>query len=193
MKISILIPSKDEANVVDVVSEAEKLFPDAEIIVCNDRYGNGKGWAVRQAMLNCHGDVICLIDADMDIHPRMIKRLIPFLEDYDIVLGRKQVRKLLSRRLLTRLSRIYIRALFGLSYDTQTGLKLFKKYAIPYWKSDSFAFDVEVIGRAHKEGVSIIEVPVEVTEQGKSSKPMKLKNVLKALKESFKIWLNLKT
>ena len=43
------------------------------------------------------------------------------------------------------------------------------------------------------DGVARIEVPVEVTEHGKSARPMKLKNVLRALKESFKIWLNLKT
>lgn len=192
MKLSILIPSNEEPNVHLVVEECEKLFPESEIIICNDKYQNGKGWALRHAMLNCNGDTICLIDADMDIAPRMINRLIPFLEDYDIILGKKQIRKLLSRRILTRLSRFYIRLLFGLSYDTQTGLKLFKKASIPYWESNSFSFDLEIIGKAHNIGCSIIEVPVEVTEIGKSGKPMKLKNILRALLESFKIWLILK-
>jgi glycosyltransferase involved in cell wall biosynthesis len=189
--MSILIPSKDEPNIQETVAEIEKLFPQAEIIVCNDRYGNGKGWAIRQAVLHCKGDIICFIDGDMDIHPRMIFRLIPFLKDYDIVLGRKQIRKRLSRRILTILSRIYIRFLFGLPYDTQTGIKLFKKSVIPYWSSNSFSFDVEIIGLAHKNKVSIIEVPVEVTDRGKSAKAVKLSNVLKALLESFKIWINL--
>lgn len=187
MKMSILIPSRTEENIHKVIEACSELFPEAEVIVCNDRYGNGKGWALRQAMFHCQGDIVCLIDGDMDIHPRMIKRLIPFLEDYDMVLGRKQIRKLFSRRILTRLSRLYIRLFFGLTYDTQTGLKLFKKGAIPYWKSDSFAFDLEIIGNAHNHGISIIEVPVEVTDEGKSGKPMKLKNIWRALKESIKI------
>lgn len=192
MKLSILIPSKNEPNINIVLEELDKLFPEAEVIVCNDRYGSGKGWSLKQAMFNCTGDVICFIDADMDIHPRMIHRLIPFLEDYDIVLGKKQVRKLLSRRILTHLSRLYIRIFFGLCYDTQTGLKLFKKSAIPFWYSNSFAFDLEIIGRAHNIKTSIIEVPIEVTEIGKSAKPMKLENILRALTESFKIWILLR-
>lgn len=192
MNLSILIPSNNEPQIHNLVAAIEDLFPEAEVIVCNDRYQNGKGWALRHAMQQCRGDVVCFIDGDMDIHPRMIRRLIPFLEDYDVVLGKKQVRKLLSRRLLTRLSRLYIRMLFGLSYDTQTGLKLFRKSAMPFWQSSSFSFDLEIIGRAHDNHVSIIEVPVEVTESGKSAKPMKLANVLRALKESFKIWLILR-
>jgi glycosyltransferase involved in cell wall biosynthesis len=188
--ISILIPSHHEPLINDVVSECERLFHDSEIIVCNDRYGNGKGWAVRQAMLYCKGDVICLIDGDMDIHPRMILRLIPFLEDYDIVLGKKQGVKRLSRRILTHLSRLYIRTLFGLGYDTQTGLKLFKRNIVPYWSSNSFSFDLEILTLAKTNGAKIIEVPIEVTEKGKSSKPMKFRNILRALFESFKIWIN---
>ncbi len=188
--ISFLIPSNNEPNIHLVTEEIENLFPESEIIICNDSYTKGKGWALRQAMFHSKGDIICLIDGDMDIHPRMVKRLIPFLDDYDIVVGKKQLRKLLSRRLLTRISRLYIRIMFGITYDTQTGLKMFKKSSMPYWLSDSFAFDIEVLSRAHKEGKSIIEVPVEVTEIGKSGKPMKFKNVLKAFRESIKIWIN---
>lgn len=192
MSLSILIPNHNEENIERMVEETERIFPEAEIIVCTDRYSKGKGWSLRQAMLHCSNDVVCLIDGDLDIHPRMIKRLIPFLEDYDIVLGKKQIRSRLSRRILTRLSRLYIRALFGLSFDTQTGIKLFKKSVVPYWEANSYAFDIEVIGRAHALGIPIIEVPVEVTPEGKSSKPMKLKNIVNALKESFKIWVSLK-
>jgi cellulose synthase/poly-beta-1,6-N-acetylglucosamine synthase-like glycosyltransferase len=187
--LSILIPSRNEENINKVISECESLFPESQVIVCNDRYSKGKGWAVRQAMLHCNRKYVCFIDGDYDIEPRMINRLIPFLEDYDIVLGKKQVRKLLSRRILTHLSRIYIRIMFGIFFETQTGIKIFKREVIPYWASNSFAFDVEIICNAHKEKARIVEVPVEVTEDGKSGKPMKFKNIINSLLESFKIWI----
>lgn len=187
--LSILIPSRNEPNIHKVIEECERLFPECQVIVCNDRYEKGKGWAVRQAMLNCDRKYVCFIDGDYDIEPRMINRLIPFLEDYDIVLGKKVVRKLLSRRILTHLSRIYVRIMFGLFFETQTGIKIFKREFMPHWISNSYAFDVEILCNAKKNNARIVEVPVEVTSQGKSGKPMKLKNILRSLLESFKIWI----
>ena len=188
MKISILIPSKDEPKVHEVVEAIDKHTPAIQAIVCNDPEGYGKGWAVRQGLLAVTGDVIGIIDGDMDIHPRMFARMIPYLEDYDIVVGKKQIRGSLTRRMVTRLSRIFIRTLFGMDYDTQTGIKLFKKEAIPEWKNDDFMFDLEVIIKAYDAGFKIIEVPVEVTPYGSTSKTIKGKNLFKCFKEVLIIW-----
>lgn len=187
MRISILIPSKDEPKVHLVVDEIGKTVPAYQSIVCNDTEGKGKGWAVRQGIEVADGDVIGIIDGDMDIHPRMFNRLIPYLEDYDIVVGKKQVRGSLARRLLTRLTRVYTYILFGLNYDTQTGIKLFKDYAVFKYETDSYAFDIEMLAKARQKGMSIIEVPVEVTDMGSSAKPMRISNVIRALRESLKI------
>lgn len=193
MLLSIIIPSRTEPNIQDMVDITEKHFPNAhQIIVANDREGHGKGWAVRQALQHATGDVICFIDGDMDIHPRMIKRLIPFLDDYDCVVGRKQIRGLLSRRILTRLSRLYIHTLFDINIDTQTGLKLFNRHILEDWKSDKFMFDLEILAKLRQKRIDIIEVPVEVTPVGASSKRMGVKNVYNCLIESFMIWLGLR-
>ena len=190
MKLSILIPSRNEPKIHEMVAATEREFPNAEqIIVANDLASRGKGWAVREALKAATGDVVCFIDGDLDIQPRMIHRLIPFLNDYDIVIGKKQVRGSLGRRLLTRLVRIYLKMFFGLSYDTQTGIKLFKRYALTDWECDSFIFDLEILYKARQAGLQIIEVPVEVTDFGASSKPMRLKNVFRCLSESLKIKL----
>lgn len=189
MQLSILIPSKDEPKIKEMVRITEEEFPEAQqIIVCNDSLGKGKGWAVREALKHATGDVICLIDGDLDIHPRMIKRLIPFLKEYDIVVGRKQVRGSLGRRILTKCSRLYIKLLFGVTNDTQTGIKLFKDYALLPWETDGFMFDLEILAKARMKGLQIIEVPVEVTDHGSTSKPMKLRNVIRAFKESLRLW-----
>jgi glycosyltransferase involved in cell wall biosynthesis len=165
----------------------EEVLPGCQIITCNDRYGLGKGWAVREALKEAKFDIIAFIDGDMEIDPRMFKRMMPFLEDYDIIVGKKQIRGLLSRRIITRLSRLYIWIMFGLNLDTQTGIKVFKRDAMLPWLSNSFAFDIEVLAKAKKAGFEIIEVPVEVDIKRK----VKAKSLWRSLMESFKIKLNL--
>jgi len=187
MNLSILIPSYNEPKIYKMYKEVEEEFPEAQIVVCNDSCGFGKGWALRTALEQATGDVICFIDGDYDIKPRMIKRLLPFLEDYDIVVGKKNVRGSFGRRILTRLTRLYLHFVFGFNYDTQTGIKLFHRYALLPWKTNSFIFDLEILKNARNKGLQIIEVPVEVTNYGSSSKPMKFRNVVKCLVESVKL------
>jgi glycosyltransferase involved in cell wall biosynthesis len=186
--LSILIPNKMERRIHEVLADIDELFPGSQAIVAVDREGRGKGWAVRTALEYAKGDVICFLDGDMDIEPRMIKRLLPFLADYDIVVGRKQIRGIPSRRILTRLSRWFIQALFGLGIDTQTGIKLFKREALSHWDSDGFMFDLEILAKARIMGARIIEVPVEAVIERK----MNSRSIIKCLNEAIKIRSNLK-
>jgi glycosyltransferase involved in cell wall biosynthesis len=185
--ISILVPNKTEARIGEMLVDLDKHFPDAQVITAVDRDGRGKGWAVRKALEYAEGDIIVIIDGDRDIEARMIKRLLPFLEDYDIVVGRKQIRGILSRRILTRLSRWFIQILFGLGIDTQTGIKVFKRDAIFHWNTDGFMFDLEMLVKARIWGHSIIEVPVEA----RIERTMKAKSVVKCLIEAIKIRSNI--
>lgn len=185
--ISILIPNKVEPRIQEVINELERLCPGCEVIIAVDRDGRGKGWAVRTALSKAKHDIICFLDGDMDIHPRMIKRLVPFLYDYDIVVGRKQIRGILSRRLLTRLSRWFIQFLFELNLDTQTGIKLFRRSAIQPWKTDGWMFDLEILAKAKQAGARIIEVPVEAVVERK----MAGRSVLKCFWEALRIWITI--
>lgn len=181
--ISILIPCKDEPRILEMMLETEKWFECSQILVANDRYGYGKGWAVREALKSCTGEIVAIIDGDLDIHPRMMWRLIPFLADYDVVVGKKQIKGLWSRRILTFLSRIYIKLLFGLDVETQTGVKIFRRDALFPWKSDSFAYDIEVLINAKRNGMTMIDIPVEA-EIGRK---MKLISIWKCFIESLKL------
>lgn len=186
--MSILIPSRNEPKISLMVAEAEKCFPEAQIIICNDRYGKGKGWAVREALKEATGNIICFIDGDLDINPVMIGRLIPFIKDYDIVVGKKRIKGRPTRKLVTFLSRIFIKLLFGLNIDSQTGLKLFKREALPEWNENQFMFDLEVLYKAKDAGFKIVEVPVEVTPYGATSKKLSNKGVFKCLLAALRMW-----
>jgi len=161
--LSILVPAHNEENIQAFVEELEKSIPEAhEIIVASDREGKGKGWAVREAMLHATGNMIAFIDGDGDIPPRMLWRLFPFLEDYDVVLGSKKMTHApLHRKIITYLSRLYIRIFFNIPEETQTGIKLFRRDALEYWKMNGFLYDVEILAKAKKRGMRMIEVPIE--------------------------------
>lgn len=187
--ISVLIPRHriHEHTIAELVSHIVTVFKpimDFEIVIKDDLWGNGKGWALREALKKAKGDYIALIDGDMDIHPRMFERLIPFLQDYDIVVGSKRLLKApLQRRILTRLSRIYIRFVFGVKADTQTGIKIFKRSTLPTWEIDGFMFDLEILAKAHMAGHEIVEVPVEAT----ISKTVAGRTICKSLMDSLKL------
>lgn len=189
--LTVILPSKNEKNAPRLVSQLEEMFgtnTDLQIIVCNDREGRGKGYAVRQAFTMATGDLVCFLDADGDIEPRMIKRLLPFLDDYDIVCGVKQISGLWSRRIITFLSRLYMAVMFDLKIDTQTGIKLFRKNAIHNWYSNGWMFDVEILSLAKHDGCwKMCEVPIEANV----IKGVKVSSLWKTLKESITLWLEL--
>lgn len=186
--LSIILPNRNEKGIGDMVRCCIRYFPTAQIIVSDDPDSRGKGWAIRNGLDKAHNRYIVLIDGDFDIHPRMINRLLPFLEDYDIVVGTKPLTGSLSRKILTFLSRIYIRILFGLKIDTQTGIKVFRRETLTSWKTDGYAYDIEILAKAHRRGFDMIEIPIEAS----ITRKMSAKNILQTLIDSLKIKWNLR-
>ena len=169
------------------MDEVESILPVHEIIVCNDRESKGKGWALREAFQASRGDLIAFIDGDGDVPPRMLRRLLPFLEDFDVVAGSKRITKSpLRRKIMTHVTRIWFRFLFGVQVDTQTGIKLFRRSALEaldHWESNGYIFDAEIIARLQKKGFKIVEVPVEV----EIKKQLEFKTIFRIFFES--LWL----
>jgi glycosyltransferase involved in cell wall biosynthesis len=188
VKLSILLPNKNEENIHAFIEEVEKEVSPYEIIVARDREGKGKGWAIRTALQQAPGDWICFLDADGDIHPRMLKRLITFTDDFDIVVGSKRICKTNYRRkIITFFSRVYIAIFFGIACDTQTGIKLFRRSAIHPWITDGFLFDVEILSKASNRGNKIVEVPIEC----EIKKQMPWRTLWKTALESIVLWFRL--
>ena len=190
--ITFVLPSKCEPKVQRTIQQIEELamklhMPDIQIIISNDREGKGKGWAVRQTLPYATRPLICFLDADGDIEPRMVKRLIPFLDDYDVVVGVKPISGRWDRRILTYLSRIYIAILFNIRVDSQTGIKLFKREALAgaNWYSNGWLFDIEILHDCKEAGYRMIEVPIEADV----SRGIKGKSLWRTFKESLTLWL----
>lgn len=188
MRMSVILPSFNEPKSHETLRTIKSLFPEAQVIISPDAIGRGKGWAVRKGLLASCGEIIIFLDSDMDIHPRMIKRLLPFLEDYDIVVGCKGIGGMpLARKILTVASRVYIKILFWLDFDTQSGLKAMHKHAVLPWITDSFAFDLEFLTLAKRRGLKITDVPI----LAKITKGKSMRVIWRTLVDSLKIWFQL--
>jgi len=190
--LSILIPNHQEKEIHEVVDEIEKLNIAHEIIISKDSESKGKGWAVREALTHAKGDQIAILDGDAEIPARMLLRLLPFLQDFDVVVGSKRItRAPLRRKIMTHVTRIWFRFLFGVFVDTQTGIKLFRRSALKAldynWESNGFVFDLEIISRLQKKGFKMVEVPIEC----EIKRQLAFKTIFKIAGESIWLWFRL--
>ncbi len=147
---------------------------DSHIRLISYSPNRGKGSAIRQGFLEANGDLIAFLDSDLELSPELLQGFLYELvhQDADIVIGSKMHKdsKLnypLSRKIMSWGYYMLLRLLFHLhTKDTQTGIKLFKRETvIPIMQNlqtCGYAFDIEILATAKKNGKKIIEMPVEV-------------------------------
>ena len=221
MKISLCVPMYNENSIIadtarTLSSYMEETFDDYEIIFSNDgstdgcdktveslglphvrvvgyAQNQGKGCAVRTAMLAAEGDIVMFTDADLAYGTEVIRRAYDTLTatpDADILIGSRNLSKdgyegyTWIRKLA---SKIYIKVLcmaggFKLS-DSQCGCKAFTaeatKKIFSRCEVNRFAFDFECILWAGKFGMKIIEMPVKIINHRESK--------VSVLRDSFRM------
>lgn len=228
MKISVCVPMYNENRVI--AANAKTLseymaanFEDYEIVFCSDgstdgcdktvealnlpnvrvigyEKNQGKGCAVRTAILAATGDVRMFTDADLAYGTGVIKQVADAFEanpDADMVIGSRNLDKsgyegyTFLRKIM---SKVYIKVLciaggFKLS-DSQCGCKAFRADAAEKIFSrcevNGFAFDFEAILWAVKMKMTIKEIPVRVINHGES-KVRIIRDTLKMLKDLSKM------
>lgn len=134
----------------------------------------GKGHAVRRGMLECRGELVLFSDADMSTPVEELEKLLPPLrEGFDIAIGSRglrdsdvRLRQPWYRQSMGKTFNLMVRLLtVGGIRDTQCGFKLFRgEVARNLFRKtliDGFAFDVEVLFLAVRNGYKIKEVPVK--------------------------------
>src|SRR6266498_341228 len=202
-KYSIVIPAYNEASRLGstldrVLNYVISQHWDAEVIVVNDgsrdrtadlvreyaqRYpflrmienpGNrGKGYSVRNGMLNAAGDVLLFSDADLSSPIEEGPKLFRAIEEgADVAIGSRWLkpdtqtkRQSLLRQFYGRAFNVALRVLLGLSQkDTQCGFKAFTCVAarriFPQQQIERWGFDPEILYLAHRYRFRVTEVPV---------------------------------
>lgn len=171
--------STDETN--KIIAYHFFSFDNIRLINLNKNYG--KGYAVKNGILNSNGEIILMTDADLSVPISEFNNLYyQYLNyNYDIVIGSRAlkeskilVRQSLVRQTMGKIFNFLVRYTTKLPYkDTQCGFKLFRKsIAIDLFKRLSvhgFSFDVEILLIAKKLGYKIKETPVKWINSPKSS------------------------
>jgi glycosyltransferase involved in cell wall biosynthesis len=156
-------------------SKAARQCQSAQVRVVGYGRNRGKGFALRYGLAQTRGEVVTMIDADMEIAPEEIGRMVSLLQLYqaDIVIGSKrhpmsEVRYPFFRRLQSRAFQTLLRLLFRFNVsDTQTGLKVMRREVatrvVDVALVKRFAFDVELLALARHFGFRrVIEAPVRI-------------------------------
>lgn len=156
----------------DNTAEVAKSFKNKKIRILTNKPNMGKGFAVRRGMLSAKKRYVLFSDADLSTPIEEIEKFIPYLDDYDILIGSRNLQES-----DIQIKQPFIRSKLGKSFpwivhlfllrdikDTQCGFKLFKKSVIaPIFQKQSingFAFDVEILFIARKLGLKIKEIPI---------------------------------
>ncbi len=171
----------DDGSQDGTAAEAEKVPPTVGIpcrVIRLDA-NRGKGRAVRTGMTHAIGDYAMFADSGCCVPYHNVLPGLKMLEDgaCDIAHGSRKMKGCKIHRPQSRLRKICSRAFrwFVNAWlkipphltDTQCGFKIYRsdvaKKLYGECITDGFAFDVEIIMRAHRYGYRIKEFPVEWT------------------------------
>lgn len=150
----------------------------------------GKGFGIKKCLEKSKGNIIVVLDADLEYPPEKIPEMVEKIMKggADLVVAQRvDVERSLLRKILSSIYRIILRILFGKDFlDPQSGLKAIRREVIDeIWpiESDGFEIDSEILVKASKRGFSITYVPVKYVYRGSSR--------VNVLRDPFKMLLSL--
>lgn len=162
----------DDGSLDNTPAKIAKLnIPDLKVL--SYKANRGKGYAVNFGTKAAKGKYIIFIDADNSTPFEQIEKLVPYLQDFEVVIGSRyfkgsniKLKQPLVRRLMARFGNFLIRILvLPKISDTQCGFKMFRKSAArqifsrqTIWR---WGFDIEILFIAKKLGYKIKEVPID--------------------------------
>ena len=163
----------------------------------------GKGYSVRNGMLQARGEIVLFYDADMSVPTTEIPKVIQPISEgrFDVVFGSRYIESDLIgepqsvlRRAVSRIGNVIMRWVTGLDYrDMQCGFKAFRgstaRSVFQDQVNDGFGFDPEVLFIAAKRGWRLLETPV-ICNHVPGSKVNILTTPIKVLLEVLRIRRN---
>lgn len=167
----VVVDDGSRDDTAEMVRARARTAPALRLI---ENPGNrGKGYSVRNGMLNATGDVRLFTDADLSAPIEEADKLFAAIhQGADVAIGSRWLqpdtqsqRQSLLRQFYGRTFNLLLRILLGLKFkDTQCGFKaftrnsaheLFSKQTIEGW-----GFDAELLFLAQRSGLRVKEVPV---------------------------------
>ena len=167
----IVVDDGSRDRTADVVRAFAVANPEVRLV--QNPSNRGKGYSVRNGLLQANGEIVMFTDADLSAPIEEAEGLFAAIaHGADIAIGsrwlersRQTIRQPLYRRLFGRCFNAVTRGIMGLRFaDTQCGFKAFTRHAaqtvFQLQTIDRWGFDPEILFIALKRGFVITEVPV---------------------------------
>jgi dolichyl-phosphate beta-glucosyltransferase len=175
----LIVNDGSRDNTPEIIRQYASRYPYIRLI---ENPGNrGKGFSVRNGMLQATGDIVLFTDADLSAPITEAPKLFAEIQKgADVAFGSRWLlaklqteRQSIMRQIAGRAYNIFMRVLLGLQYkDTQCGFKAFNRRAIDALftrqRIERWGFDVELLFLAQKFGLKIVEVPVQWAHDDRS-------------------------
>jgi glycosyltransferase involved in cell wall biosynthesis len=157
---------------IDAIASADVQVP-IRVIACASK---GKGAAIRRAMTSTHARFVGFCDADLATPIETIGPVMDLLASgHPIVIASRRVAGasyVTTQPVVRRFGGMVFRSLAGMVVDgiadTQCGFKFFDaniaKLLFARSQASGFAFDVEILALARRDGLTVTEVPVAWTD-----------------------------
>jgi dolichyl-phosphate beta-glucosyltransferase len=167
----IVVDDGSRDATTDIVREYMQKNPAVRLL---QNPGNrGKGYSVRNGMLNAKGDVLLFSDADLSSPIEEAHKLFSAVANgADVAIGSRWLqtelqtrRQPLYRQFFGRIFNLALRLVLGLNFkDTQCGFKAFSRRSaeaiFPHQHIERWGFDPEILFLARRFGFKTVEVPV---------------------------------
>jgi glycosyltransferase involved in cell wall biosynthesis len=189
-------------NTLTVLKNLQKQILNLKVVENSENHG--KGWVVKQGMLEASGDIRVFMDADNSTTINEIKKFLPYFEKgFDIVIGSRRIeganiakKQPWVRDLQGSIFRFIVHIFVPLGVtDSQCGFKAFSAKATKQIFSLQciyrWAFDVEILAIARKFKLKIQEAPVTWVNDEESHVKFsgKIKMLLEVLQIRINLWL----
>jgi len=168
----VVVSDGSKDRTAEVVRKLESKINGLRVI--DNKENHGKGYVVRQGLMESTGEYRLFTDADNSTSIDHVEKLLPyFKEGYAIVIGSRDVKGAVldppqswNRVLVGNIFNLLVQFIVGLwgIWDTQCGFKILSAKAVkdimPKCLIDKWAFDPEILKIGYKMGYKVKEVPV---------------------------------
>ncbi len=190
----IFIDDHSTDNTVATIKSVIGRYP----IVLQSKQGKrGKANSLQQGFGLAQYNIIGMIDADLQYPPEAIAPMLQLLQGHnsDIVITNRVSQETSKLRKLTSavFNLVFVKWLFGFDYDTQSGLKLFRKSVLSTINLTprKWSFDLEFIVRALEENYKILQYDIPFVERHSGSTKLNVvSSTYEFITQSLKLRLN---
>lgn len=197
----IVVSDGSKDKTAQAVKELQPKIKNLKLI--DNKENHGKGYVVRQGLLEAKGEYRLFTDADNSTPISEVEKMEPFFrEGFDIIIGSRDIKGALItnpqpfyRKTLGNIFNLMVQIVVGLwgIWDTQCGFKALSaeaaKNIMTKCKIDRWAFDPEILAVGKKLGYKIKQVPVIWNNDIESK--VKLRSTFKMALDLFVIRWNL--